>query len=82
MTNVFEVPALTEPVCAHAVTRPLSLANPTPLEAAARSRADHVHAATCSLRRRAALWTWFGQNFDGDFRGFVPSRIGDTVRVN
>jgi hypothetical protein len=82
LTNVFEVLPLTEPVCAHAVTRPLSLANPTPLEAAARSRANHVHAASCSLSRRATLWTRFGQHFDGDFGGFVPSRISYAVRVD
>lgn len=32
---------------AHAITRPLGLAHPTPLEAAASACADHVHAATC-----------------------------------
>lgn len=35
---------------AHAITSPLGLAHPTPLEAAASACADHVHAATCEAK--------------------------------
>ncbi|ALC45185.1 CG34261 [Drosophila busckii] len=33
----------------HAVTRPLRLTDPTPLEATASACANHVHAATCGV---------------------------------
>jgi hypothetical protein len=43
-------------MAAHTVAGPLCLADPAPLEVALRTRAYHVHAATCAHQTRVALW--------------------------
>ena len=50
----------------HAVPGPLQLADPAPVEAAARLAADHVHAAPVPLSRRPA---------------HVGSRISQTIQT-
>jgi hypothetical protein len=43
-------------MAAHTVTGPLRLADPAPLEVALRTRAHHVHAATCAHQTCVAVW--------------------------
>lgn len=73
---------LPEPVGAHAVARPLRLADPAPLEAAAGPCANHVHAAASAFRRRAALRARLCRNFDRHLRRFVPSGVSDAARID
>jgi len=39
---------LTKPMASHALTSPFCLTDPTPVETALRSRANHVHTSTCT----------------------------------
>lgn len=70
------IQSVLEPMLCHAVAGPLGLADPAPVEAAAGSGANHVHAATGSLSRRSALWARLCGDFDGDVRCFVPASVG------
>lgn len=75
--NLMLIPLILKPMLGHAVARPLSLTDPAPVEAAASSRANHVHAATRAFSGRSTLWTRLCGDFDGNFRGFVPSSVGN-----
>jgi len=53
----------------HALSRPLHLTNPAPLEAAARFCTDHVHTAAVSLGRCSTAGAGFADDPDGDGAG-------------
>lgn len=76
------IPLVLKPMLCHAVARPFRLADPAPVETAAGSGANHVHAATRAFCRRSALRARLCGDFDGDVRCFVPASVGHPRRID